>query len=400
LCLAQALLHAGFDVQVYERDAAPHARRQGYRITLDNHGLSALERCLPPGLFARFLTAFPPPNGVGYFRFTNRDLGEIFKLTFRPEAAAPGSHTPRQADRELLRAILLSGLEGRVHYGKAALRATTGSDGAKLHFADGSSTHASLVVGADGAGSALRTYLLPGCDPIDLESVGIYGRSALVRDGHSIVPEPLQGSGVLAVGAPGRGFFFTTMRFGGSTAEDYVMWAMLFPQQALPPGARELGAEALHRYALEGARDFHPVLRGFVECADIEFTMAVALYAAQRPPAWPVSRATLMGDAVHVMPPFGAHGGNTALRDAALLADKLKKVSAGSQPFQQAIGAYQEEMTAYAFREVNASIAMMRRMTTANPLLRWAVLRAIPWCRNLAASRVAVTTELDAYWKR
>jgi 2-polyprenyl-6-methoxyphenol hydroxylase-like FAD-dependent oxidoreductase len=42
-----------------------------------------------------------------------------------------------------------------------------------------------------------------------------------------------------------------------------------------------------------------------------------------RPDAFGFARATLMGDAVHAMPPFGAHGGNTALRDAALLGRKL-----------------------------------------------------------------------------
>jgi monoamine oxidase len=33
LCLTQALLRVGFDVQVYECDPSSHARRQGYRIT-------------------------------------------------------------------------------------------------------------------------------------------------------------------------------------------------------------------------------------------------------------------------------------------------------------------------------------------------------------------------------
>ena len=35
LCLTQGLLGAGADARVYERDAAPAARRQGYRLRLD-----------------------------------------------------------------------------------------------------------------------------------------------------------------------------------------------------------------------------------------------------------------------------------------------------------------------------------------------------------------------------
>lgn len=90
-----------------------------------------------------------------------------------------------------------------------------------------------------------------------------------------------------------------------------------------------------------------------------------------------------MGDAVHVMPPFGAHGGNTALRDAALLSEKLQASVQRQEPLEQAIGAYQEEMLAYAFQEVEASKAMMRRFAADNPLLRWVMLRAIPSLRSL-----------------
>lgn len=396
LCLAQSLVRAGFDVHVYERDPSPHARRQGYRITVDEHGIGALQHCLPSHLFELFLATAGDPGG--YFRFTNQNLGEIFKLTFKADPSGANLRGPRQADRQNLRTLLLSGLQDRVHFGKEATRVESMSEAATLFFVDGSSVNASLVVGADGAHSALRSQVLPDCALEEVSFMAIYGRTLLHQNGRTLVPQELETSGVLALGAPGRAFFFTTMRFHESPPvafarlapdqpppirEDYVMWALVFPMEDLTPEVRELNTEALHRLALDGARAFHQVLQRFVERADVDYTLAVQLLAAKRPTWWAVSHATLMGDAVHVMPPFGAHGGNTALRDAALLSEKLQSAAARREPLAQAIDAYQKEMIAYAFHEVEASKAMMRRFTTRNPLMRWMMLSAIPWLRSL-----------------
>jgi hypothetical protein len=57
--------------------------------------------------------------------------------------------------------------------------------------------------------------------------------------------------------------------------------------------------------------------------------------------------------------------------------------AARREPLAQAIDAYQKEMIVYAFHEVEASKAMMRRCTTRNPLMRWMMLSAIPWLRSL-----------------
>src|SRR5262245_32798352 len=83
LCLAQALRSAGLEVSLYERDPSPDARRQGYRITLDEHGGSALQKCLPEHQFEAVLATASSVGEMGYFRFTNQQLGEIFKLTFK-----------------------------------------------------------------------------------------------------------------------------------------------------------------------------------------------------------------------------------------------------------------------------------------------------------------------------
>jgi 2-polyprenyl-6-methoxyphenol hydroxylase-like FAD-dependent oxidoreductase len=111
--------------------------------------------------------------------------------------------------------------------------------------------------------------------------------------------------------------------------------------------------------------------------------MVVKFKAAKKPTTWSVSRVTFMGDAVHVMPPTGSHGGNTALRDAALLAEKLEAAVIQGEAIEKAIGSYQEEMSKYAFREVETSKTMMKRFTIKNPLMRWAMLRAIPWVRSI-----------------
>lgn len=159
LCLGQALMRAGVDVELYERDESPHARRQGYRLTIDEHGAAALKSCLPAHLFEAILATASSFGDVGYFRFTNQNLSEIFKLTFKRGPERVGQQMIGQVDRATLRTIMLSGLENRVHFGKAASRVESTPDGAILHFADEGSTRASLVVGADGIHSTLRGQL-------------------------------------------------------------------------------------------------------------------------------------------------------------------------------------------------------------------------------------------------
>src|SRR5215510_2294600 len=394
LCLAQALLRAGFDVHVYERDPSPHTRRQGYRITIDKHGAAALKYCLPPHLFEATLATSSSPGEVGYFRFTNRNLGEIFKLTFKHDPTKTDPQVIGQVDRATLRSIMFSGLQDRVHFGKTALRVETMPDGAVLHFTDDSSTHASVIVAADGIHSSLREQLLPDCPIIDTGSRGIYGKTPLMKDGKSLVPKSLENSGVIALGKmPGHAFFFTSMRFNAPPQEvferllpdqdppvsdNYVMWAVLLPKGELPVNMWELKDEALHHLAFKVARNFHPILQRFVEHADVDCTIPTKLCAATRPRAWPPSRATLIGDAVHVMPPTGAHGGNTALRDAALLAEELLEVAADDKSIEQAIQTYQREMISYSFKEVERSTSMLRRMQIKNPLVRFSMLRTIP----------------------
>lgn len=406
LCLAHSLIRAGFAVQIYERDAAPHVRRQGYRITVDEYGIAALQRCLPPHLFKLFLATTSPTDEASYFRVTNQKLGEVFRLTFKGDPSGTDLRTPRQVDRQTLRTILLEGLQDSVHYGKEAVRAESASDGATLHFADGSYVRASIIVGADGVNSALRKQLLPDCEPEETDSWGIFGRTRLTQNGRSLVPGSLQTSGVFALGPSSRGFFFTTMKFREApqaafarfgveqlppVTDDYVMWGIILPKEQAPAHQGKLSNEMLHRFAQEITQDFHPVLQRFVEQADMDSTMAVKLKAAKEPSIWPVSRVTFMGDAVHVMPPTGAHGGNTALRDAALLADKLEAAVTRGEALEQALGAYQEEMGKYAFREVEASKKMMKRFTIKNPLTNWIMLRAIPWIRSM--TNKPLTTE-------
>ena len=408
LCLAQSLLQAGFDVQVYESDPSPHARRQGYRITVDKYGAVALKRCLPPHLFELVLATASPVEDVGYFRFTNENLSEIFKLTFKRDPNLSNQEVLGQVDRATLRTILLSGLQGRVHFGKAVARVETSSNGAILHFVDGSSTQASIVVGADGVNSVLREQLLPDCPPVNTGYCGIYGKTRLLQKGKLLLPKSLENSGVFAIGNLDHNFFFTTMRFNESATtafarlapdqeppihEDYVMWAITFAQETLPSNVWTLPANALHQLALQASHDFHPVLQRFVERADAEYTVAVTLKAATRPHLWPATRATLMGDAVHVMPPTGAHGGNTALRDAALLAEKLKEAASQGEPLEQAIQMYQDEMVVYAFKEVESSMAMLRRSNIKNPLVRHAMTRWMPWLRSLTGSSLVLDTD-------
>jgi 2-polyprenyl-6-methoxyphenol hydroxylase-like FAD-dependent oxidoreductase len=222
---------------------------------------------------------------------------------------------------------------------------------------------------------------------------GVYGRSPLWRDGASVLPDALLTSGVLAIAdRPGRAFFFTPMRFGESppeafarvapgsyapTGDDYVMWGLLLRQDEVPAGVRG-DLLALRDLAARISAEFHPLVRRLVDTAELDATVLNLFATGSRPRRWPVPRATMMGDAVHTMPPFGAHGGNTALRDAALLGHRLVEAREGGTSVEDAIAGYQDEMVPYAFRAVDTAAGLMRRLTGGAAAPHWVLTRVLP----------------------
>jgi salicylate hydroxylase len=106
---------------------------------------------------------------------------------------------------------------------------------------------------------------------------------------------------------------------------------------------------------------------------------------------WPASTVTLLGDAIHSMPPTAGVGANTALRDAQLLTANLSRAAVGEMPPLDAIADYETRMREYGYAAVRASMGNVRRQQrTENPLaltamkLALRVLNAIPAAKRRA----------------
>jgi len=103
---------------------------------------------------------------------------------------------------------------------------------------------------------------------------------------------------------------------------------------------------------------------------------AIYTFHAARAKSFSQGRVFLLGDAAHMMPPFGGQGLNSALRDAQNLAWKVAMVlQAGDHKGSSLLTSYHEERSRHAARMVAfASILGALFMSTARPLA---------YCRNL-----------------
>ena len=67
---------------------------------------------------------------------------------------------------------------------------------------------------------------------------------------------------------------------------------------------------------------------------------------------------TMLGDAVHVMPPGRALGANTTFRDAALLTAALRQVAQGARDLAAAKADYETRMLRYSAEAITASVKL------------------------------------------
>ena len=330
LAAARGLQARGVPVTVYERDASRYARRQGGMLDLPVPTGQAALRGL--GLYERF---------EALARREGQELRVLDPATLEllhhevPVAAEAASSAP-EIDRGDLRDLLLDSLvPGTVQWGRSVAAASPLPDGrARLHLTDGTGVDADLVIGADGAWSRVR--------PAVSAAVPRYLGTTIVEsfiddvDTHHPGLARLVGPGTLSAGRAGRKLF--AQRNSGGHVRVYAMLDGPADWHAAA-GLDLTDTEAVRAHLLALFEGWHDDLRALIAAADAEFVNR-PLHALPAGHAWRhVPGITLLGDAAHVMPPFGI-GANLALLDGSDLAEA---VAAHAEP-GEGVRAYEARM--------------------------------------------------------
>jgi 2-polyprenyl-6-methoxyphenol hydroxylase-like FAD-dependent oxidoreductase len=380
LTLAHGLRQAGLEPRVFERGPAELDLSSSYRIHLDATGSSALRACLPAWLWQQFEAhSAAPPGGLAFA------TEQLRHLAFVPEPVDAASQRSHPISRAGLRQLLLTGLDDVVAFNKRVVGFEQSSNGhVEVHLADGSAARGDVLVGADGSASAVRTQLLPHARVVESGVAGIIGKVYLDERVRERVGPRLLGQMTMILPLRSGALFLAPFQRGCTSSAldmpEHLFWALMgrAATLGLAPGARRHDASQLQQLAQNVARGWHPLLQHLIAEADPASLLTRPLHTAQPVAPWQPSRVTLLGDAIHTMTPLQGLGGNTALRDAALLRDRLVD-AARSGDAVAAISAYESAMRAYGSVAVQSSLQVSTAVGSTNVVGRLAsrlVLRA------------------------
>lgn len=385
LCLAHGLLASGLKVRVFERDRTPTDRLQGYRLHISATGNRALQACLPPENFERFVRASAISNTA--VSFLDSKLNRLLQIDIPPvDRMAPESERP--ISRIALRKILLEGLEEVVVFNKTFVAYEPDPEGrVSVRFKDGSTAVGDIVVGADGANSHVRGQLLPNARRLDTGIVVVSGKFPLDGAARRETPLAVFKGPTLIMGPDGSFLFASAVEYPPDASraydsDEYVMWGFSARRELLAPRVDVAGltGDQAKTLALAQMKTWHPALRRLVERADPGTITTFEAKSAQPIAPWETGAVTLLGDAVHNMTPFRGMGANMALRDAAALRKALVSITQGQEEPTAALRAYERDMIEQGFAAVNASLAEMRRLhacSRANRFLSRLVYRTV-----------------------
>ncbi|GLH76495.1 FAD-dependent oxidoreductase [Bradyrhizobium sp. SSBR45G] len=389
LCLAQSLKRSGLDVALYERDAAPFDRRQGYRLHLDADCVSAIKEALAPELYALFEATSMNPLPYTTIMDTQFNIQRRFQTDDYSKTqhhVADGIATHLNVNRATLREILLHDLADICHWGAQFIRFETDEGGVTAHFDGCAPVHGDILVAADGAGSSVRTLRAPQARFMDSGVRAIYGKLTLdtarkVLPAHAladIFTAAFDSSKKLILGV---GPVIFPMR-PDLAAESLLPTAPLSRQDdyvgCIISGRKELFGDDAHLQAMD-SHDLQAVAADLLrpwsaeaarvpEAANPDSFFFIRMTSSIPFELAPMPRVTLLGDAIHAMTPSLGRGANVALRDAMLLARHIRDIRNQEVSIDAGLQAYETEMTGYGFGVVRHSAEMGARLLGQDPL--------------------------------
>jgi 2-polyprenyl-6-methoxyphenol hydroxylase-like FAD-dependent oxidoreductase len=385
LALAHGLKQAGIGVTVFERDRSPRDASGGYRVGISPAGSRALKTCLPPELFDLFVaTSSRPPR---YFNMLTEQLSNLISLDMEQDDPV---HSEKNVNRLTLRRVLLTGLEDVVRFDKKFVRYAENADGSvAVFFEDGTQCRGDVLIGADGAGSRVRKQRLPHARQEETGILSLGGKLPMTEESKALLSEKMFYGMSMIMAPKGVGAIIHSLEFKWNRADwkervkddqmdmiarwpgfvnedtdDYIGWGLWASRKQFPVDLMTLAGAELIGLAEKMTADWHPNFRKVLQMTDPATMIALNVRTSVPVPPWESSNVTLLGDAIHTMTPGKVAGANTALRDAALLLERLVEVSRGEKSPVQALHEYEGEMLRYSSKAVIESRQQMNENDT------------------------------------
>lgn len=389
LLAARVLQLGGVPVVVFDADASLGSRDQGG--TLDLHADSGQIAVEDARLTPEFL-ALARPEGQAH-RLLAPDGSVVAEHV--PEAGATAAP---EIDRAQLRRMLAESLTpGTIRWGHRVSSVRPGS----ISFDDGTSVAVDLVIGADGAWSRVRAALTDtvpaytGVSFVDALFTHVTQRhpeiGELVGDGH--------------MWANGDGRTLVLQRNSGDVVRGYISMRVELDWLARAGlgapdgrggvvdanGTQTTETEAVRTVLRARFADFAPELLRIIDDSEGDLPNR-PIFALPTPTTWQHRDGiTLLGDAAHVMSPFGGNGVNLALLDGAELARAVVDAVRTGSSVDAAVAAYEQRMTARGAsmgRLANDAIAEHYAVGGPDPAgIPDLDTEAEQWRRNAAAYR-------------
>ncbi len=296
LSAAIALKKIGVDVEVYEQ--VTENKPVGAAISVWSNGVKCLnylgleEETAALGGIVDTMSYIDGLTGETMCRFSMAPL--IEEVGQRPYPVA----------RAELQLMLMNayGFDD-IHFGMKMVSVTDGTDAATVEFADGTTVSADVVIGADGAKSLTREYVLGG--PVERRYAGYVNFNGLVEVDEAVSPATEWTTYV------GDGKRVSAMPIADNRF--YFFFDVPMPEGV--PFERGTAREVLTKEFAGWA----PGVQTLIEKLDPKTTNRVEILDLDPFHTWVKGRVAVLGDAAHNTTPDIGQGGCSAMEDAVAL---------------------------------------------------------------------------------
>ncbi|MFW0792595.1 FAD-dependent urate hydroxylase HpxO [Gordonia sp. CPCC 205515] len=296
LSAAIALKQIGVDVEVYEQ--VTENKPVGAAISVWSNGVKCLNHL---GLESEAAALGGIVNTMSYVDAHSGDT--LCRFSMQPLIDEVGQRPYPMARAELQLMLMQAyGLDD-IHFGKKMVAVSDGPDTATVEFSDGTTDSADLVIGADGAKSLTREYVLGG--PVQRRYAGYVNFNGLVAVDEKIGPAT---EWTTYVGDHRR---VSVM----PVADDRFYFFFDVPMPEGQPYERGSAREVL---AAEFG-DWAPGVQTLIETLDPATTNRVEILDLDPFHTWVKGRVAVLGDAAHNTTPDIGQGGCSAMEDGVAL---------------------------------------------------------------------------------